>query len=139
MRTLGLDVVIAGLAVAALAATAASPAGHPTALPNCLGKPISQPASIVLACADANFGVKQLRWIGWGGARAAATGVAYANDCTPNCAAGRFHDYSAVIVLDGSQKCGQTLDYHRLTIAFVGPTPYPKAKPADLVYSLRCV
>ena len=83
--------------------------------------------------------MKKLAWIGWGGARTAATGVAYANDCTPNCAAGHFHDYSAMIVLDGSQKCGKTTDYRRLTIGFVGPTPYPKAKPADLVYSLRCV
>ena len=139
MRTLGLAVVIAGLAVAALAATAASPSGHPTALPDCLGKPVVQPATVILACADANFGVKKLAWIGWGGARTAATGVAYANDCTPNCAAGHFHNYSAMIVLDGSQKCGKTTDYRRLTIGFVGPTPYPKAKPADLVYSLRCV
>ena len=138
MRALGLAIVIAGLAVATLAATAASPSGHPTALPDCVGKPIAHPASIVLACADANFGVKKLHWIGWGEARAAATGVAYANDCTPYCAAGHFHDYSAAIVLDGSQKCGNATDYRRLTIAFVGPTPYPKAKPADLVYALRC-
>ena len=138
MRTLGLAVVVAGLAVIALAATAGSSASNPTALPDCLGKPLAQPATVVLACADANFGVKKLRWIGWGGARAAATGVAYANDCKPYCAAGHFHNYSAVIVVDGSQKCGKTTDYRRLTIAFVGPTPYPKAKPADLAYKLRC-
>ncbi len=133
VRALVLTVV-----VAAVAAAGASAAGHPTALPNCLGKPTVRPASVVLACADANFGLKKLSWIGWGGARAAATGTAYANDCTPNCAAGHFHDYVAVIVVDGAQKCGGRVEYRRLTIAFAGPTPYPKAKPADLVYPLRC-
>ena len=43
-----------------------------------------------------------------------------------------------MIVVDGSQRCGGTTEYRRLTIAFVGPSPYPKAKPADLVYPLRC-
>ena len=130
--------VVLALLIASLAAASASAAGHPTALPNCLGKPTVRPASIVLACADANFGVKKLSWIGWGGSRAAATGVAYTNDCTPNCAAGHFHNYNAVIVLSGAQKCGAVTEYRSLTIAFAGPTPYPKAKPADLVYPLRC-
>jgi len=130
--------VVLALLIASLAAASASAAGHPTALPNCLGKPTVRPASIVLACADANFGVKKLSWIGWGGSRAAATGVAYANDCTPNCAAGHFHNYNAVIVASGAQKCGAVTEYRSLTIAFAGPTPYPKAKPADLVYPLRC-
>ena len=135
MRLLVLAVAVGLLAVAS--ASAAS-AGAPSALPNCLGKPTVKPASIVLACADANFGVKKLRWIGWGSARAAATGVVYANDCKPYCAAGHFHDYSAVIVVDGAQRCGGRTEYRRLTVAFVGPTPYPKAKAADLVYPLRC-
>ena len=138
MRTAALALVIAGLAVAALVATAASPSGHPSAVPNCVGKPVKQPANMILACADANFGVKKLQWIGWGGARAAATGIAYANDCSPNCAAGQVHDYSAVLVVDGSQHCGSATAYRRVTIAFVGPTPYPNAKTADLTYPLRC-
>jgi hypothetical protein len=133
VRTLLLTVI-----VAAVAATGAGAAGHPTALPNCLGKATVRPTSIILACADANFGIKHLSWIGWGGTRAAATGTAYANDCTPDCAAGHFHSYGAVIVVDGAQSCGGKVEYRRLTIAFAGPTPYPKAKPADLVYSLRC-
>ena len=113
-------------------------AGAPSALPNCLGKPTVKPTSIVLACADGNFGLKRLKWIGWGSSRAAATGVAYANDCKPFCAAGHFHQYKAVVVVDGSQRCGRTTEFSRLTIAFVGPSPYPKAKASDLVYPLRC-
>jgi hypothetical protein len=98
-----------------------------------------RPAEVVLACADANFGVRRLRWTGWGSSFAAATGVAYANDCTPNCAAGHMHTYRAVLVASGTQRCpnGKTA-YSKVTVAFVGPSPYPKSKPADFVYPARC-
>lgn len=111
----------------------------PHALPNCLGKPQVKPAAIVFACADANFGARKLKWTGWGSSFAAATAQVYANDCKPYCAAGHFHNYEAVIVVSGSQLCpGGSKAYKDVTIAFVGPTPYPKAKPADLVYPMKC-
>lgn len=118
---------------------AAALSGRPQALPDCLGKPRVRPAEVVLACADANFGVRKLRWTGWGSAFAAAIGVAYANDCTPYCAAGHMHAYQAVIVASGTQRCPNgTTAYSRVTVAFVGRSPYPKSKPADLVYPARC-
>ena len=123
----------------AVVAVTAVLTGHPQALPDCLGKPQVRPAEVVLACADANFGVRRLRWTGWGSSFAAATGVAYANDCTPNCAAGHMHTYRAVLVASGTQRCpnGKTA-YSKVTVAFVGPSPYPKSKPADFVYPARC-
>jgi hypothetical protein len=118
---------------------AAAVAGATIALPDCLGKPKVKPAEVVLACADANFGVRKLRWTGWGSSFAAATGTAYANDCTPNCAAGHFHSYQAVLVASGSQRCASGgRAYARVTVAFVGPSPFPKAKAGDLVYPARC-
>ncbi|HEV7132529.1 MAG TPA: hypothetical protein VGN27_02225 [Gaiellaceae bacterium] len=124
-------------AIAAALTLATGPA--PQALPDCLGKPQVRPAAIVLACADANFGVRKLRWTGWGAPFAAATGIAYANDCTPNCAAGHMHAYRAVLVVSGTQRCPDgKAAYSRVTVAFVGPSPYPKAKAADLVYPARC-
>lgn len=130
--------VIASIAAAAVAAGGSAAAGHPGALPDCLGKPKVKPSVVVLACGDGNFGLKQLHWIGWGETRAAATAVAYANDCLPYCAAGHFHSYRAVVVVDGAQRCGSVTAYRRVTVAFVGPTPYPKARVSDLVYTLRC-
>ena len=124
--------------VAAAAAVPAAAAARPRALPDCLGKPRVRPATVVFACADANFGIRKLHWIGWGEPVAAATGVAYANDCTPSCAAGHFHTYRAVIVASGAQRCGSVTAYRKVTIAFVGPSPYPKARAADLVYPFRC-
>ena len=114
-------------------------AAHPAALPDCLGKPQVRPANVVLACADANFGVRKLRWTGWGSAVAAATGTAYANDCTPNCAAGHMHAYQAVVVVSGAQRCpGGVTAYLRLRIAFIGRSPYPKSSAADMTYPARC-
>jgi hypothetical protein len=119
--------------------SAAAVGAPPQVLPDCLGKPQVRPAQIVLACADANFGVKGLRWTGWGQSFAAATGTAYANDCTPNCAAGHFHTYRAVVVASGTQRCKNgKRAYKEVTIAFVGPSPYPKGKPSDFVYPARC-
>jgi hypothetical protein len=130
--------LVAIVLTASVAAVPAAAAAGPTAVPDCLGKPKVRPTSIVLACADANFGIRKLHWIGWGERSAAATGVAYANDCTPTCAAGHFHTYRAVVVASGSQRCGSTTAYRTVTIAFVGPSPYPKARASDLVYPVRC-
>jgi hypothetical protein len=121
--------------LALLAALAAAP---PRALPDCLGKPQARPAAVVLACGDANFGVRKLRWARWGHPSARATGVAYANDCKPYCAAGHFHTYPAVLVASGRQVCHGVPAYSRVRVSFPDRTPYPKAKPADLVYPRRC-
>jgi hypothetical protein len=124
--------------IAALALAAAF-SGQPMALPDCLGKPLVRPTEVVLACADANFGVRKLRWTGWGQSFAAATGVGYANDCTPNCAAGHMHTYRAVVVASGTQRCpGGITAYSRVTVAFVGKSPYPKSSATDMIYPARC-
>ncbi len=110
----------------------------PRAVPDCLGKPQVKPAAVVLACADANFGLRKLRWRGWGKPTARATGVAYANDCTPNCAAGHMHSYRAVLVASGRQVCHGERAYARVRVLFPGRSPYPKATKADLTYPRRC-
>jgi hypothetical protein len=97
-----------------------------------------RPASVVLACADANFGVRRLRWSDWGRPTARATGVAYANDCKPFCAAGHFHSYRVLLVASGHQVCHGVASYFRVRVSFPGATPFPKAKPADLVYPRPC-
>ena len=126
-------------AVTALALPCAALAARPVGVPDCLGKPKVRPTAIVFACGDGKFGATGLSWTGWGERFTAAVGRVYANDCTPYCAAGHFHSYRAVIVASGLQRCpGGVVAYSVLTIAFVGPSPYPKAKPSDLVYSVRC-
>ena len=58
-----------------------------------------RPASIMLACADANYWIAALKWKGWGTATATAAGKVHYNDCTPYCAAGHFHTVSGTATL----------------------------------------
>ena len=103
LRTL-ITLSLAGIALC----STGSPSSATTAqryLPNCLGQLQLRPRVVYLACADGNFGVKQLAWVVWGGARAVGVGRAWANDCQPSCVAGHTHEYPAVLILTGSQRC----------------------------------
>ena len=70
-----------------------------TVVLNCLFKPQTRPSSFVLTCADANDVLAQLHWVSWGSGAAFATGVEQINNCTPNCAAGRFINYPVLVDL----------------------------------------
>jgi hypothetical protein len=131
-------VTLAACVAGLVAASGAGAARAPTVVPNCLGKPTVRPAEVVLACADAGLGVRGLRWLGWGAPTAAGIGIAFANDCTPNCAAGRFHTYRAVLVLSGSQRCAGAVAYRTATVAIVGEPPPAWSTVADATYPLRC-
>jgi hypothetical protein len=71
----------------------------------CAHKPQVRPASIVIACADANFYVDHLRWKSWGKTIAVALGRGHQNDCTPNCAAGHFHAFPMNVRLSHVVSC----------------------------------
>lgn len=86
---------------AVVLSTTGTAVAHPpgrTVIVQCAGTRRARPRQIVLACADANWGVARLRWRSWGARRAVARGLAYANTCTPNCAAGRFVHYRVRVV-----------------------------------------
>jgi hypothetical protein len=102
---------------------------------NC-GPLVSAPKSLVLACADANYGLAGLTWHSWGHASAAATGKATANDCTPDCAAGHFHSYPASVSVSGLKACGKARYYSRLTITYPGKRPAGVGKRD--VHTLPC-
>lgn len=81
-------------------------------------KPVVRPRSIVAACADANLYFTGLHWSTWTATRAAATGVAHQNACTPNCAAGRFHAYPAHVTLTAPRACGGKRELTKLDYRF---------------------
>ena len=64
-----------------------------------------RPRAIVLACADANWYARRLRWYRWGHAEARGRGVFHFNDCIPNCSAGHFHARRGRIELRHRQWC----------------------------------
>ena len=130
--------LFAAVAVALAAAGGAGASARPLVAPNCLGKPTVKPAEVVLACADAGLGVRGIVWLGWGQPVAAGVGTAFANDCTPTCAAGHFHTYRGVLLLSGSQRCAGRIAYKTASVAVVGEPPQAWATAADATYSLRC-
>jgi hypothetical protein len=53
--------------------------------------PSVEPVEIVLTCADYGVLLQGLHWSSWTSASAEAVGTLKYNDCTPNCAMGKFH------------------------------------------------
>jgi hypothetical protein len=89
----------------------------------CAHKPQVRPASIVVACADANFYVDHLRWTSWGPKAAVALGQGHRNDCTPNCAAGRFHAFPMNVRLSHVVTCVKgRREFARITWTVKGKT-----------------
>ena len=86
-----------------------------TALPDCQGKLAVRPTQVVFACGDGNVYATGVVWSHWGSLFATATATMHENDCEPNCAAGHFHTYAAVLAVTGSQRCKG------------GPTAYARA------------
>jgi hypothetical protein len=129
--------MLSTLVVGLLAGSAGGATG-PTVSLDCLGKPTVRPPEVVLACADAGLGVRRIRWLGWGQPTAAGVGTAFANDCTPTCAAGRLHSYPAVLLLSGAQRCHGKTAYRTATVAIVGEPPAAWKTAADATYPLRC-
>ncbi len=114
---------------------AAAPA---MSLPDCLGKPQTKPSQVTFACADGNFYAEKLQWTGWGEPFAAAVGTAELNDCTPYCAAGKFHKYRLIVIASGRQQCpGGRQAYAKVEYAFVGKDPTPNATDASVDFPCR--
>lgn len=90
--------------------------------------PAVMPAAVVLACADDNIYATRLHYKNYGQKTATATGLIHVNDCTPNCAAGKFHIYPLKIAFKGLVRCSQgRLFYSRAEYTFTGPGGSGKA------------
>ncbi len=63
------------------------------------GQTGSAPRTIVVTCADANYGFTNLAWEQWGNPVTYGHGIKYVNDCTPTCAAGTFKKTTVTIEL----------------------------------------
>jgi hypothetical protein len=90
---------------------------------DCSFKPVVEPSTFTIACADAGIGVRDLHWTSWTPKLASGHGTFWENDCTPNCAEGHFHYYPSLGVLWGSARVkGHPAErrYTRLTVIFTG-------------------
>jgi hypothetical protein len=116
--------LIAGLALAGAIGAAALASGTARRVVGDCFKSQARPATIIIACADDNLVLIHVRWSTFGGPSARATGTYYVNDCTPYCAAGRFHSYPIKLVLSGAKPCPDGHDDYRLaSVSFTAKRP----------------
>ncbi|WP_433527273.1 hypothetical protein ACQPZ2_21975 [Nocardia pseudovaccinii] len=88
------------LAPSASASMSDTPDVPPALVSDCGGPHAVEPPSLTLTCADGNNMIIDITWQLWSGAHAVGYGTQHRNDCTPSCAAGRFIDSPAVLMLD---------------------------------------
>jgi hypothetical protein len=102
--TLVLSVIATGCAAAPTRATDTALtqrtlpiAAEKTVVINCEFKQQARPSSFILTCADANDALTSLHWVSWSPVAAFATGIEQINNCTPDCAAGKFVSYPVLV------------------------------------------
>jgi hypothetical protein len=98
---------------------------HAVVLVNCQHHAVILPRSFTLTCADANDMLTGLSWVSWRNV-AFGSGTERINTCMPNCAAGHFHSYRALITLWRAKPRGHgtgQLKFTRLTEVYTGARP----------------
>lgn len=135
-NALKISVALACLATVpsvALAATS-SASGTPFAI-NCT-KLQFKPKRITIACGDAGIFLGKLKWSTWGASSAKGAGTYNQNDCTPDCAAGKFQSALVNVTLSKVKTCpGQTHPaFKQAALTYTGTRP--KGAPAKLTF--RC-
>jgi hypothetical protein len=65
---------------------------------------------VIYDSGDSSGVVDHLVWSDWGGPQAHATGVQEVNNCTPDCATGKFTGYPATVTLAGLKPYGTGLE-----------------------------
>jgi hypothetical protein len=104
-RVLAISLLTVAVGVLAVSALPAS-AKERTYYPNCQGKARYKPRTVTVFCADGGMVVKRLKWYRWRSTSARGRSrYAYVNDCTPDCADGKFHRYRARLVLKRVRRC----------------------------------
>lgn len=106
-----------------------SASGPATLLIDCGDQAKVQPQQYTLACADGTNYLTDLRWTYWSRNSARATGLQYANDCTPDCAHGTFHAYSAIVTVNQRKRLP---GYHGVSYFSHMRLDYGTPRPGDL-------
>jgi hypothetical protein len=121
---------------AASSPAASSPAADSAVLFDCLGHGQVEPADYILTCADANSVLDHLTWISWTAQQAVAAGDHELNNCTPNCAEGKFIHYPAIVTLWRSEPVsghpGERY-FTKIKVRYTGPRPPAYTSNGQLV------
>ncbi|HUB40584.1 MAG TPA: hypothetical protein VMA72_17195 [Streptosporangiaceae bacterium] len=84
--------------------------------------PLYRPSSMPIAC-DGSESLEHLTWSEWSFSKAAGTGVAKVNDCSPSCAAGRFHSYPVTVTLNEPEYLDHGWEWAHAVVVFPGKHP----------------
>ncbi|MDG3012091.1 hypothetical protein G4X40_18270 [Rhodococcus sp. D2-41] len=115
-------------APAAATALSDTPGRAPALMNECgMGPLATEPAEVMLTCADANDYVDGIVWGLWSADRAVGLGTEHYNQCEPNCAAGTWASRPALIYLDRPAPVPNTPDArfsHSVVATIDGLTSY---------------
>jgi hypothetical protein len=75
----------------------------------------TRPAGVVYT-ADLAREATHLHWTSWGGARALATGIDFANPCRPTCDLDHTRNHAAHFVFSDVRRCGSHRIYTRIRV-----------------------
>src|SRR5699024_4533855 len=89
----------AGAAATATAAPLPGSSDGGTPVVNCRHQTVTEPADIIMTCADANSGFTDIDWYAWTDQFAVGTAHKFWNDCDPACYKGTFHQEDVWIAL----------------------------------------
>ena len=127
----------AGLPSAANAAADQKTAPHAAqsvAVYDCGNRPQVRPSSFDVFC-DGSFVLSHLKWTTWTIPMATATGVEYVDNCTPNCASGKWSHQNADVIfwrsLPVAHRSGR-FGYSKMTLLLPnqrGGSAYTQAPP----------
>ena len=68
-----------------------------------------KPDVVYFACADGNTGIRGIRWTTWTPLSAQGTGEYFENNCTPDCAEGKFSFTPVALWLDTPIQMGREI------------------------------
>jgi hypothetical protein len=90
---------------------------------HCPGKtPLNRPSSMPIVC-DGSASLEHLTWSEWSFSKATGTGVAKVKDCSPSCAAGRFHSYPVTVTLNEPELLAHGWEWGHAVVVFPGKHP----------------
>lgn len=84
----------------------------------CAQAVIVKPTSFVISCADGNSYLQKIKWSSWSSTSAKGTATYTENNCTPYCAAGKFINYPAKVMLSVVRSTKSGMLFTKLFVAY---------------------
>jgi hypothetical protein len=90
----------------------------------CPGHPkVIRPVSMIIEC-DGSGDLQHMKWSAWTFSDAVGAGIYHLDNCTPSCAAGKFHNYPVSVHLDQATFTGTAWVWNRAVFRFPEKEPF---------------